>query len=150
MRRANSLVNSNFITNIGTSGIKALQHPKYQDLRWKSILRKFNGMKIKLQVFATCKSKQDNPQKRACFMGSSEDFMKFPSFSRFHWVYNQPCGWWCLLWSSASGLLQPTVNGRSRGRTWSCYVVLFERASISSLVFKLFKHVPPHKAMPPI
>ena len=51
-------VNSYAITNIRVRGIKALQYLKYQDLRLKEYLRKHNGMKVMLQVFATLKSKK--------------------------------------------------------------------------------------------
>ena len=54
-------VNSDAITNIRVRGIKALQYLKYQDLRLKEYeLRKHNGMKVLLQVFATLKSKKTN------------------------------------------------------------------------------------------
>ena len=57
-------VNSYAITNIRVRGIKALQYLKYQDLRLKEYLRKHNGMKIMLQVFATLKSKKTNEDVR--------------------------------------------------------------------------------------
>ena len=54
-------VNSDAITNIRVRGIKALQYLKYQDLRLKEyLLRKQNGMKVLLQVFAILKSKKTN------------------------------------------------------------------------------------------
>ena len=57
-------VNSYAITNIRVRGIKALQYLKYQDLRLKEYLRKHNGMKVMLQVFATLKSKKTNEDVR--------------------------------------------------------------------------------------
>ena len=57
-------VNSYAITNIRVRGIKALQYLKHQDLRLKEYLRKHNGMKVMLQVFATLKSKKTNEDVR--------------------------------------------------------------------------------------
>ena len=57
-------VNSYAIANIRVRGIKALQYLKYQDLRLKEYLRKHNGMKVMLQVFATLKSKKTNEDVR--------------------------------------------------------------------------------------
>ena len=57
-------VNSYAITNIRIRGIKALQYLIYQDLRLKEYLRKHNGMKVMLQVFATLKSKKANEDVR--------------------------------------------------------------------------------------
>ena len=57
-------VNSYAITNIRVRGIKALQYLKYQNLRLKEYLRKHNGMKVMLQVFATLKSKKTNEDAR--------------------------------------------------------------------------------------
>ena len=57
-------VNSYAITNIRVRGIKALQYLKYQDLRLKEHLRKHNGIKVMLQVFATLKSKKTNEDVR--------------------------------------------------------------------------------------
>ena len=57
-------VNSYAITNIRVRGIKALQYLKYQDLRLKEYLKKHNGMKVMLQVFASLKSKKTNEDVR--------------------------------------------------------------------------------------
>jgi hypothetical protein len=40
------------ITNIKFQGIKALQHPKYEDLKIKQFRQKYKGKNIRLQVIS--------------------------------------------------------------------------------------------------
>ena len=48
----NHSVNTYSITNSKFQGINALQHLKYQDLKLKQFPRKYEGMKIGLQVIS--------------------------------------------------------------------------------------------------